>query len=80
MSKLVPAWTYQTGDVAISNGNGAEDQMTPLQVGDKVFEDLSKKWDGLDCIVHSVGFAPGDQLDGDFTDATTRIRANLKTW
>lgn len=26
-----------------------------------VFEALSKKWDGLDCIVHSVGFAPGDQ-------------------
>ena len=38
----------------------------------KVFEALSKKWDGLDCIVHSVGFAPGDQLDGDFTEATTR--------
>jgi enoyl-[acyl-carrier protein] reductase I len=38
----------------------------------KVFEALSKKWDGLDCIVHSVGFAPGDQLDGDFTQATTR--------
>ena len=36
-SKLVPAWTYHTGDVAISDGNGAEDQMTPLQVGDKVF-------------------------------------------
>ncbi|NNG64032.1 membrane-bound PQQ-dependent dehydrogenase, glucose/quinate/shikimate family, partial [Pseudomonas fragi] len=32
-----PAWTYQTGDVAISDGNGAEDQLTPLQVGDKVF-------------------------------------------
>jgi enoyl-[acyl-carrier protein] reductase I len=38
----------------------------------KVFEALSQKWDGLDCIVHSVGFAPGDQLDGDFTSATTR--------
>ena len=37
VSKLVPAWTYQTGDVAISDGNGAEDQMTPLQIGDKVF-------------------------------------------
>ena len=37
-----------------------------------VFEALSKKWDGLDCIVHSVGFAPGDQLNGDFTDVTTR--------
>lgn len=38
----------------------------------KVFEALSQKWDGLDCIVHSVGFAPGDQLNGDFTDVTTR--------
>src|SRR5574343_452738 len=37
-----------------------------------VFDALSKKWDGLDCIVHSVGFAPGDQLHGDFTEATTR--------
>ena len=38
----------------------------------KVFEDLSKKWDGLDCIVHSVGFAPGDQLDGDYVNEVTR--------
>jgi quinate dehydrogenase (quinone) len=37
VSKLVPAWTYRTGDVAVSDGNGAEDQTTPLQVGDKVF-------------------------------------------
>ncbi len=37
-----------------------------------VFTELGKKWDGLDCIVHSVGFAPGDQLDGDFVDVTTR--------
>ncbi len=38
----------------------------------RVFEELGKKWDGLDCIVHSVGFAPGDQLNGDFTEVTTR--------
>jgi quinate dehydrogenase (quinone) len=37
VAKLQPAWTYHTGDVAMSDGNGAEDQMTPLQVGDKVF-------------------------------------------
>ncbi|AYN97023.1 glucose/quinate/shikimate family membrane-bound PQQ-dependent dehydrogenase [Pseudomonas sp. LTJR-52] len=37
VSKLVPAWTYRTGDIALSDGNGAEDQMTPLQVGNKVF-------------------------------------------
>lgn len=36
------------------------------------FAMLSKKWDSLDVIVHSVGFAPGDQLDGDFTDVTSR--------
>lgn len=37
VSKLKVAWTYHTGDVAISDGNGAEDQLTPLQVGNKVF-------------------------------------------
>lgn len=37
VSELVEAWSYHTGDVAMSDGNGAEDQMTPLQVGDKVF-------------------------------------------
>jgi quinate dehydrogenase (quinone) len=37
VDKLQVAWTYHTGDIAESNGNGAEDQLTPLQVGDKVF-------------------------------------------
>ncbi|WP_397458734.1 glucose/quinate/shikimate family membrane-bound PQQ-dependent dehydrogenase [Pseudomonas asplenii] len=37
INQLKVAWTYHTGDVAISDGNGAEDQLTPLQVGDKVF-------------------------------------------
>ncbi|WP_443083790.1 membrane-bound PQQ-dependent dehydrogenase, glucose/quinate/shikimate family [Verticiella alkaliphila] len=35
---LQVAWTYRTGDIADSpTGNGAEDQLTPLQVGDRVF-------------------------------------------
>src|SRR5690606_37922141 len=37
VDKLQVAGTYNTGDVAISDGNGAEDQLTPLQLGDKVF-------------------------------------------
>lgn len=37
VDQLQLAWTYHTGDVAESNGNGAEDQLTPLQVGNKVF-------------------------------------------
>ena len=37
VNKLKVAWIYHTGDVAISDGNGAEDQLTPLQIGNKVF-------------------------------------------
>lgn len=37
VKNLKVAWTYRTGDVAVSDGNGAEDQDTPLQVGDTVF-------------------------------------------
>ena len=37
-----------------------------------VFSELGKQWDGLDCIVHSVAFAPREALDGDYVDATTR--------
>lgn len=37
-----------------------------------VFDELGKHWDGLDCIIHSVAFAPREALDGDYVDATTR--------
>ncbi len=39
---------------------------------ENVFTELGKQWDGLDCIVHSVAFAPREALDGNFVDATTR--------
>ena len=39
---------------------------------DAVFDSLSKTWDGLDIIVHSVAFAPREALEGRFTDAVTR--------
>ncbi len=37
-----------------------------------VFSELGKHWDGLDCIIHSVAFAPREALDGDYVEATTR--------
>ncbi|MEQ1298124.1 glucose/quinate/shikimate family membrane-bound PQQ-dependent dehydrogenase [Acinetobacter soli] len=37
VSKLKEAWRFRTGDFTTGTGNGAEDQMTPLQVGNKVF-------------------------------------------
>ena len=37
VKNLKEAWRFQTGDLSTGSGNGAEDQLTPLQVGDKVF-------------------------------------------
>lgn len=53
------------------------DIVLPLDVGsdeeiDAVFTELGKRWDGLDCLVHSVGFAPREQLEGSYIDAVTR--------
>lgn len=39
---------------------------------DQTFVDLAKHWDGLDGVVHAIGFAPADQLEGDFTTVTNR--------
>ncbi|HHC73398.1 MAG TPA: enoyl-ACP reductase [Thiotrichales bacterium] len=37
-----------------------------------LFRELGNAWDGLDGLVHSIGFAPRDQLEGSFADAVTR--------
>ena len=39
---------------------------------DNVFGELSGHWDGLDCIIHCVAFAPREELDGLYLDAVTR--------
>ncbi|MBS0456148.1 MAG: enoyl-ACP reductase [Proteobacteria bacterium] len=49
----------------------------PCDVGndaqiEQLFVDLGKHWDGLDILVHSIGFAPGEALSGDFLDGLTR--------
>lgn len=36
------------------------------------FKSIGEHWGGLDVLVHSVGFAPRDQLEGGFTEAVTR--------
>jgi enoyl-[acyl-carrier protein] reductase I len=36
------------------------------------FEHLDDYWDHLDCLVHSVAFAPKEELEGDFLDNVTR--------
>ncbi|SSN09558.1 enoyl-(acyl carrier protein) reductase [Klebsiella pneumoniae] len=37
-----------------------------------LFTELEKVWPKFDGFVHSIGFAPADQLDGDYVDVVTR--------
>lgn len=37
---------------------------------DAVFAEVERAWGGLDILVHSVGFAPSESLEGRFTDTT----------
>lgn len=75
------AFTYQgdklKGRVEKFAAELGSELVFPLDVSsdeqiEQVFSDLGKLWDGLDTIVHSIGFAPRDQLEGSFVDAVTR--------
>jgi enoyl-[acyl-carrier protein] reductase I len=37
-----------------------------------VFTDLARSWDGLDGLVHAIGFAPREAIAGDFLDGLSR--------
>ena len=51
--------------------------MLPLDVSsdaeiDNVFAELKHQWGELDILIHSIGFAPREQLQGKYLDALTR--------
>ncbi|MDF1822800.1 MAG: enoyl-ACP reductase [Alcanivoracaceae bacterium] len=77
------AFTYQTDKlksrvVKVAERCGSSEALCfPCDVTsdeqiDAVFSGLGKHWDGLDGIVHAVGFAPASELDGNYVDVTTR--------
>ena len=39
---------------------------------DALFAELGKHWDGLDGLVHSIAFAPGEAIEGDFLEGINR--------
>ncbi|MET0232245.1 MAG: enoyl-ACP reductase [Rhodanobacteraceae bacterium] len=39
---------------------------------ENLFVELGKHWDGLDIVVHSIGFAPREALTGEYLDGLTR--------
>lgn len=80
------AYTYQTEKLKTRVDKMASqtesDIVLPLDVSsdeqiDKVFSELDNYWDGLDIIIHSVAFAPRDQLEGNYLDAVTREGFNI---
>lgn len=75
------AFTYQTEKLKSRVDKIAEQTgssvVLPLDVAeddqiDAVFEHLKSEWGGLDIIVHAVGFAPRDQIEGEFADVVSR--------
>jgi enoyl-[acyl-carrier protein] reductase I len=75
------AFTYQN-DKLLSRVQKIADQtgsgiVIPCDVAsdeeiDNVFVELARHWEHFDILVHSVGFAPRDQLAGDYMDCITR--------
>jgi enoyl-[acyl-carrier protein] reductase I len=76
------AFTYQNEKLKSRVEDAAKEYgakiVLPCDVGedaqiDAVFEALGKEWqDGFDILVHSVGFAPREALDGEFLSGLTR--------
>lgn len=75
------AFTYQSEKLK-SRVEGAATEygsniVMPLDVADDAqidacFAELSNHWDGLDILVHSIGYAPRETLEGGYLDALTR--------
>ena len=57
----------QTGSTIVLPLDVAEDEQI-----ESVFSEIGKHWDGIDIVVHAVGFAPREQLEGDFADVIDR--------
>ncbi|MDO4224261.1 MAG: enoyl-ACP reductase [Acinetobacter sp.] len=67
MKKRVDEFAAQFGSSLVFACDVASDEQI-----EQTFTDLAQHWDGLDGVIHSIGFAPADTLDGDFTDVTSR--------
>lgn len=75
------AFTYQNDKLKPRvEGMAAEldsNRVYPLDVAHDeeitdLFSTLAEDWDGLEVLVHSVGFAPRDQLAGTYVESVTR--------
>lgn len=75
------AFTYQNeklkGRVSDLAANWNSNIVIPCDVSEDssieaCFDRLKDHWDGLDGVIHSIAFAPSDQLDGDYLECVNR--------
>jgi len=80
------AFTYQNDRLKSRVEEAAHDYgsdiVLPLDVAidaeiDAVFASLRERWGHFDVLVHSVGFAPRESIQGDFLDSLTREAFNI---
>ncbi|BAU47880.1 enoyl-ACP reductase [Sulfurifustis variabilis] len=67
LKERVEKYASQLGSDLVLPCDVASDE----QIAD-LFTSLGRSWDGLDILVHSVAFAPREQLEGNFVDAVSR--------
>jgi enoyl-[acyl-carrier protein] reductase I len=67
LKKRVDEFAEQLGSNLVFACDVADDAQI-----NQTFVELGQHWDGLDGVVHSIGFAPAETLDGDFTEVTSR--------
>jgi len=66
LKNLKPIAAKFNSDILIESDVSSDDSI------EQSFKELKKIWPKFDGLVHSIGFAPADQLEGDFVDVTTR--------
>jgi enoyl-[acyl-carrier protein] reductase I len=75
------AFTYQNEKLKSRVEDAAKeygsDIVLPLDVSsdadiEACFAQLGERWDGIDILVHSIGFAPREAIDGEYLDGLTR--------
>lgn len=67
LKSRVTDFAAECGSTIVLPLDVAEDQ----QIAD-VFAELTRQWGALDVLVHSIGFAPREQLAGKYLDSVTR--------
>src|SRR3546814_16596578 len=63
----VTEFAKELGSNIVISCDVAEDEQI-----DNAFKELQGQWDGLDGLVHSIGFAPREAIAGDFLEGMTR--------